>query len=113
MISLCLKPNDTESREWQTTCMDGQCVGQDDVKLISNTRTGKWELRKRLLKVTYRLPYVSTTTHLKNGKPDLPAQLLIECGHGNFRSLQRYPDVLCGEWADRVRPAPTLVSPTS
>ena len=94
---LYLKPNDTDTRVWQKTCKDDQCVGQDDVKLSIQSRTGEAELRKRLLKVTYGPPYDSPTKHLKNGKPDLPARLKIECGHRNFRPLQSYPDVLCGK----------------
>ena len=99
---LCLKPNDTESREWQTTCMDGQCVGQDDVKLSVKSRLGIAMLRKRLLNVTYLPERKSPLQGRHTYRPVLPSQLLIECGHANFRSLQRYPDVLCGKCAVRV-----------
>ena len=58
--------------------------------------TGEAGLRKQLLKVTYRPQYFSKTQNLQNGKPNLPARLLIECGAGNFKSLEGYPDVLCG-----------------
>ena len=94
---LYLKPNDTDTRVWQRTCKDDQCVAQDDVKLSIKRRTGEAELRKRLLKITYGPPYNSPTSLLKYGKPNLPSRLLIECGHSNFRSLQSYPEVLCGK----------------
>ena len=100
IMFLYLKANDSETRVWQRSCKDDQCVGQDDVKLSIRSRTGEAELRKRLLQVTYRPQYFSKTKFLKRGKPDLPARLVIECGAGNFRSLEGYPDVLCGGCRD-------------
>ena len=92
LLFLCVKPNDTTDGVWQTTCKEGQCVGQDKVKLSFKRKSGIAELRKQLLRVTFSMAYYPVNS------------LLIECSSRNFRSLQRYPDVLCGKCADRLWP---------
>ena len=90
LLFLCVKPNDTKDGVWQTTCKEGECVGKDKVKLSFKRKSGIAELRKQLLRVTFSMAYYPVNS------------LLIECGSRNFRSLQRYPDVLCGKCADRL-----------
>ena len=73
--------------------------GPDGTKLLVRPRSGKVVVRRGLLKVTYWPPKFPRNQRVRE-KLDVKfhkGHLLVECGHANFRSLEKYPDVLCGQ----------------
>ena len=73
--------------------------GPDGTKLLVRPRSGKVVVRRGLLKVTY-WPAKLPRNQRQREELDVKfhkGHLRVECGHANFRSQEKYPDVLCGQ----------------
>ena len=72
---------------------------EDGSEVAFRPISGKIVLRRGLLKLTYWPPRLPRRKSQK-AKMDVKFHLghaSIECGHSNFKSLEKYPDVLCGK----------------
>ena len=73
--------------------------GPDGTKLLVRPRSGKVVVRRGLLKVTYWPPKLPRNQRQRE-ELDVKfhkGHVRVECGHANFRSQEKYPDVLCGQ----------------
>ena len=71
----------------------------DGTKLLVRPRSGKVVVKRGLLKLTYWPPKLPRNQRQRE-KLDVKfhkGHLRVECGHANFRSQEKYPDVLCGQ----------------
>ena len=72
----------------------------DGTEVILTPESEQISLRRKLLKVTYwtpRFPKRKPEEVELDSKFDL-GHVLIECGHPHFKALEKYPDVLCGQY---------------
>ena len=72
----------------------------DGTEVIFTPKSGKTALRRKLLKVTYWPPRFLKRRPKKmelDSKFDL-GHVLIECGNPHHKALEKYPDVLCGQY---------------
>ena len=73
----------------------------DGTEEIFTPKSGTTVFRRKLLKVTYWPPRFPKRRPKKKMKLDSKfglGHVLIECGHPHFKALEKYPDVLCGQY---------------